>query len=262
MSRYLKRATALLMLAITCMTMCMPAFAVDYLEAATISKVDSVELVPLTTTTLEPYFSAEDAERLVEETNEMIREQKTKGYKYVGSTISVSEMPNGVYGASASNDPYYVEVQDYYTSEPKTINDSTRGMRYWLDVAWNVYIGKTTKYVWVAATILGVEPSAFMSTWQAGDRLVNATTNVYHRRCYKMYNEVMDMDVWYYETKKLIATEYVDCYTVDSEGRPYRASDDESFIRYTEHYSQEDWIDNYVRKACAMGLETVIDDFA
>lgn len=241
MKHNLKRVFALVMVIFTCVTMCIPAFATDHLAEGTMPENGNVELAPLSTTTLAPYFSEEDAELIVSETNEMIKEQTAKGFKYVGSTISVSETPNSVYGASASNNPYYVEVKDYYTSDPVTVNNSSHGMRYWLDVAWNVYIGATTKYTWVAATILGVEPSAFMSTWQQGDRLVNTTTNVYHRRCYKMYNEVMDMDVWYYETKKLIATEYLDCYTIDAKGNPYRDENSQDFTRYTEHYFQSSW---------------------
>lgn len=258
----LKRVTALFMLIAIGVTMCIPSMAAEYSDEDLTTELESTELAPLTTALLEPYFAEKDAETLINETNAMIAEQAEKGFQYMGSTISVSASPYSVNGVSASNDPYYVEVQDYFTSEPKTLNDSSRGMRYWLDVVWNVYIGATTKYTWVAATVLGVEPSAFMSTWQAGDRLVNTTTNVYHRRCYKMYNEMMDMDVWYYETRKLVATEYVDCYTVDSAGNPFREEDSESFTEYTEHYFQAAWIDNYVRQACAIGLETVIDQFA
>ena len=62
--------------------------------------------------------------------------------------------------------------------------------------------------------------------------------------------------------KKLVATEYVDCYTVDAAGNPYRDEKSQTFTRYTEHYFQSDWIDNYVRQACAMGLMTDIDRFA
>lgn len=262
MKGYLMRVTTMLSLMVICVTMCIPALAADHLDEGLTTELKSTELATLTTDSLEAYFSKEDAKTLIEETNKMIVEQAEKGFKYIGSTISVSERPYSVNGTSTSNDPYYVEVQDHYTSKPKTINDSSHGMKYWLDVAWNVYLGATTKYTWVAATILGVEPSAFMSSWQKGDRLVNTTTNVYHRRCYKMYNEVQDRDEWYYETKKLVATEYVDCYTVDAAGNPYRDEKSQTFTRYTEHYFQSDWIDNYVRQACAMGLMTDIDRFA
>lgn len=153
-----------------------------------------------------------------------------------------------------SHTPYYVNVKDTYTSDPVVLNDSSAGMWYWLDVAWNVYVGVKTKYAWIAATVLGIEPSAFSSTYRSGDTLTNTTTKVYNRKCYYMYNNHSEHDVLYYETYKLVITEYVDLYTSTGDGNPYRESGEETFTFYTEHYDDTAWIKEYVTNACNNGL--------
>ena len=76
-----------------------------------------------------------------------------------------------------------------------------------------------------------------------------------------MYNEIMDMDVWYYETQQLHVTVYEDLYTVDANNYPFREEESETRTFYTEHYFDDEWIDQYVRYACMASLETSFDSF-
>ena len=69
-----------------------------------------------------------------------------------------------------------------------------------------------------------------------------------------MYNDHSDHDVLYYETYKLVITEYVDLYTSTNDGTPYRDSGSETYTFYTEHYNDTAWIRDYVINACNNGL--------
>lgn len=225
------------------------ALAIDY-DVTVSDNLDMVEV------SLEDVFSTEQIVIFNQETEKMKDEEAKRGYTLVSSQVLIPAT------TTLSNDPYYVTVIDTYTSDPVVLNDTSKGMRYWLDVAWNVYIGTTTKYSWIAATILGVEPSAFYTSYREGDTLTNTTAKTYYRRCYKMHNEILEIDDWYYETRKLVVKEYVDLYTFTTDGNSYRDSDSKDYTFYTEHYFNTDWIDEYVRYACSAGLMVQIDKFA
>ncbi|WP_337575296.1 hypothetical protein [Fournierella sp.] len=199
---------------------------------------------------LDEFFVEEDLNTFIEDSKELIEENTSDGLLYTGSTISFVPATR-----AAGSDISVVKVSDHFVQKTPTIlNDSSHGMSYWLDVVWNIVIGTKTKHAWKAATVLGVEPSMFDSKWHEGDLLQNTTAKDIDRYFYKMYNSIQNEERAYYQTEESFYTEYVDVYTVDLNGKSFRASGDYRHSYRTEHFNDEDWIHNYVRNACRLNI--------
>ena len=207
---------------------------------------------------LSNFFAADDAAVFISETNALIEKEEALGFTHVGTELKIQ--PRRTYSDSQA-DPYYVTVTDTFTSETDIVNDEGFSIREALVRAGNIILGLQSKWIWIPAAILGVDASDFHSDYRSGDQLKETVQKVYNRRCYKMYNEILDMDDWYYETQQLHVKVYEDLYTVDANNFPVREEDYESRTFYTEHYFDDEWIDQYVRYACMAGLLTAFDSF-
>lgn len=216
---------------------------------------------------LEKNFSDEELERLEGERAEQDEIESKNGFTERKTEIIVSK-DNNIFesniqtlnNVNIGDSIYYVEVVDTYTGKEEILNNSSKGMAYWVDVAWNLAIGSTTKYVWKATTILGINPSNFLSTYKPGDKLASTKTKVVRRRCYKKYNPILKYDVWYLETRSETIKNYVDLYTFNKNNESYRNSKTDTKTFYSENYSNTTWIKNYVNSACANNLQVHYTD--
>lgn len=222
---------------------------------------------PNTENILEQNFSDEELKILETERNNQDKIEAKNGFTERTTDIIVSKDNNistsdiqarsNVY---IGDSIYYVDVVDTYTSKEEILNKSTKGMSYWLDVTWNLAIGSTTKYLWKATTILGLNPSNFLSTYKSGDKLSSTRTKVVKRRCYKKYNSILKYDVWYLETRSETIKNYVDLYTFDKSNNSIRKSNTDTKTFYSKNYSNTTWIKNYVNNACATNLQVHYTD--
>lgn len=207
---------------------------------------------------LSSFFTVDEAAEFISETNALIEKEEAQGFTHVGTELKIQ--PQRIYSASQA-EPYYVTVTDTFTSETDIVQDEGFSLREGLERVGNVILGLQSKWIWIPAAILGIDASDVLGGYREGDQLKETVQKVYNRRCYKMYNEIMDMDVWYYETQQLHVTVYEDLYTVDANNYPFREEESETRTFYTEHYFDDEWIDQYVRYACMASLETSFDSF-
>lgn len=210
---------------------------------------------------LEKNFSKAELMILEAERKEQDKIEAENGFTNRTTNVIVSK-PQKNYGTYSNNkigigdSIYYVTVVDTYTGREEVLNelDKRFGLAHWLDVSWNVAIGTQTKYFWIAATVIGVNPSDFSSNYKRGEKLSSTKTKVVSRRCYKKYNPTRRMDVWYLETQNVTIKNYVDLYAFDKNNNSIRKSNTDTKTFYSEHYFDTNWIKDYVNRACKLDL--------
>lgn len=216
---------------------------------------------------LKENFSKEELRKLEAERKEQDRIEAENGFikRTTEVIISQPEAKNYIMKSRSNNKVsigdsiYYVNVIDTYTGKEEILNKSSKGMAYWLDVTWNLTIGKT-KHLWKACTVLGLNPSNFLSDYEPGDKLSSNKTKVVARRCYKKYNPTMKKDMWYLETRSETIKNYVDLYTFDKNHKSVRKSKTDTKTFYSYHYSDTNWIKNYVNNACLHNQQVYYTD--
>ncbi len=146
------------------------------------------------------------------------------------------------------------------TPPAEDLTDNTTGIKTLLDITWNVVIGVKTKYFWIAATVLGLNPSNFFSKYQQGDVLRKSETFVYNDKYYCYFDE--NNDYWpVLRTSQLNLSVWLDLITHTTDGLPYRDSGVTSGTFYTEHYYDQEWIETecYVNWSMWKGLSVTYD---
>ena len=146
-----------------------------------------------------------------------------------------------------------------YTSETEELSKSKYGMAHWLDVAWNLAIGSKTKYVWKAATILGINPSNFLSKYHRGEALKRTYQRTYRDILYYGKNSRNEVHPCI-RVSKLILTTYVDLYTSTKTGSAYRKSSSSKKSYYTEHYGDMSFISEQCLDNSTFGGMSVYQD--
>ncbi|WP_300379831.1 hypothetical protein [Clostridium sp.] len=198
---------------------------------------------------VEEVFSESQIKSLLQDTLNQDEDESANGLTRIASIVVKPIIKEK--GLSYS----WVDIVDTYTGKEEILNSSSRGMAYWLDVTWNLVIGNTTKYFWQASTILGLNPSNFMSNYKSGDKLSSTKTKVITRRIYKKYHPVMNLEMFYVETKKQVVKNYVDLYTFDKYNNSVRVSQTDTQTFYTEHYFDPTWITDKVNSAWQANLQ-------
>lgn len=212
---------------------------------------------------LKESFSDEELNRLNQERQEQDKIEFENGFTRVKTEVVSSSIKsnNYNYGLRAANKNYigdsiyYVDVIDTYTGSEEILNDSSKGMAFFLDVSWNYFVSKQAGDFWKAASILGVAPSDFLSKYKRGDKLSSTKTKVIARRCYKKYNKIMKGDMWYLETRRVTIKNYVDLYTFDRRNKSVRRSSTGTKTFYSQNYYNTSWIKSYVNRACSLNLQ-------
>ncbi len=199
-------------------------------------------------------FSNEDLKKI--ESAEA--KDETDGFKKVEEIIFEVKQPKSVYSKSASSHPDGIKRIDkvrLYVDGPVTLNKNNHGMKYWLDVSWNLIIGTYTQKAWKAATILGLNPSNFLPTADPGDKLTRTYQKVYRDYYYTKYNPLQHKDNLYVRTSALELTTYLDLYTVDKNNKAVRCSEHSENKYYTQYYGNGTWIYNEVNRRCNSNIQ-------
>lgn len=146
-----------------------------------------------------------------------------------------------------------------YTTETKVLNKQ-KGLAAVLDIAWNLTIGSKTKYVWKACTILGVNPSNFMTTKYNGDLLTQ--TYQYKYEDYWYYG-ISNMDGKSYPgfiTSHLTLTNSVSCYGFTKSKKAFQRHKSVTKHYYTKNYNNPTYIKQRVKEQVYFVQNNVIYD--
>lgn len=123
-------------------------------------------------------------------------------------TVSYYEIPGEVAALYGLPSTKSVEArvltsgQIISSTDWKDINGSKYGMSHWLDLAFDYLIGKTTKYIYVPATLLGISASDFLPEYKEGEVLKERHTKITEYQ----YGQVKPSNTW----TTLITTEGIE----------------------------------------------------
>lgn len=227
---------------------CVPAFA----EETSISNEDSNYYTY--ESTIENEFSIEEIEILNSEQNLIDSSFSEAGFTRSATKVTVSKSRN------RADNVYYVTLQDTYHKAPTVQNNVYNGMKYFLGVAYSFVLDAINlRWTSTAASILGVDANSFSSNYIEGDMLTSSATVIYTRRCYKTYQPMAGMDIWYYTTQKADMTTYFDLYT-QLNGQAYRKSESESRTKLSKKWSSNTWVINKVLEMRDLNEQVVITD--
>jgi hypothetical protein len=225
-------------------------------------KEANISLSDITVVDETKVFSEEQLQKMKEEDDEMLKRglKKVEAVYFINNNLTKTSNTFGV--NATSSDLKWVDGVRQYNSQTTTLNNSSKGMRYWLDVAWNLVIGSTTKYIWKAATIFALNPSNFLPNGVSGDSLTNHYQYVYYDRMYQMQNP-RDSN-WYncVRISRLELTNYVDLYTLDVNNKAVRKSTSTTTSYYTKHYPDYNWVIQQAKvNVTYCGMTVTLDTF-
>ncbi len=130
--------------------------------------------------------------------------------------------------------------ENSYNKPAKQLNSKKYGMRHWLDVAFTLTIGEGPKIVSTAATILGVNASAFLPEWRSGDMLEESESKILREKWVQVKTESGYVNAG--RATKEDITVYVDLRTtkeVNGSLQSYRDSNEKEYQNITKNYNSD-----------------------
>lgn len=187
-------------------------------------------------------FSDDELDKMEEEDQKLEAKGLVKDSEvfYIKSNDSSFNLnPKANVAAVGGYDTIIYNTRSYTSVSEKA--DGVTGMATLLDITFNIWIGSVTKVAWKATTLLGLNPSSFMTSYYTGDLLTETNQFIYNDKYYCMYDK--DKQYWpLVRTTQLNLATYVDLYTRTSAGTPYRDSEVLYSTKYTSHYNDTSWI--------------------